>query len=222
MEEIEQVKHFIHDTSPEGEELARGLLHLACLYFQEGHALRLDGLRKYQAAVAACGGCTLQEAEYTAAAGAWLEKSVKLNRQILQLYPQFSAADEVELFLGRALIDLGRSDEAYAELFRVVRVYPDSKWVPDAYLALGEYWFDRQDARNAMNAYQRVLAYDGFDGLEFARYKLALCYEVFGEYVGAIMKMKEVVEATTHDGSTVLHTEAAKELARLIREYSEP
>ena len=54
--------------------------------------------------------------------------------------------------------------------------------MPDAYVLIGEYWFDENQAFKALTAYQRAAAYKDSEKYAFAKYKLAWCYYNVGEY----------------------------------------
>lgn len=198
---IQQLIDIIKNTDPPGDQKAEMLLRLSDLYFEEGRELYLDEMSKYNAAVDACYNtpkCVpddLKREDYIAESRKWQDKSIKIYRQILTNYPQFQRADEATFFLASALNDTGQKDEAAQEFTRLVKVYPDSKWVPDAYLQIGEYWFEeKKEAFKALSAYQKAAAYKDFDKWPFAEYKLAWCFYNVGEYGKSIDTMKAVVD----------------------------
>jgi tetratricopeptide (TPR) repeat protein len=221
---IEQLKNIIRDTDPPGDQKAEMLLRLSDLYFEEGRELYLDEMQKYQDDIDKCfntPNCkpdSLDVATYTTSSRQWQDRSIKLNRQILENYPQFARADEATFYLGQTLSDTNQKDLANAELTRLVKQYPDSKFVPDAYLMIGEYWFEeKKEAFKALSAYQKASAYKDFSNWAFATYKLAWCFYNVGEYGKAIDTMKTVVayvDPTSQKGT--LRDEALKDLVRFF------
>lgn len=224
---IEQLKSIIKETSADAspETKAEMLLRLSDLYFEEGRDLYLEEMRVCQEEQEKCfntPGCN-PEAVVCNNAGSkeWQDKSIKLYRQILANYPQFQRADEATFYLGQALNDTGLADDANAEFTRLVKVYPDSKFVPDAYVLIGEYWFERNQAFKALNAYQKAATYKEHEKYAFAMYKLAWCQYNIQEYDKAIDTMKAVVSYAPQEGTTSrrniqLQEEALKDLVRFF------
>lgn len=223
---IEQLKQIIRDTDPPGDQKAVMLLRLADLYFEEGRDIYLDEMCRYNNEVDrifSAGGDinSVNVKDYTKESTSWAQKSIKLYQQILASYPQFERADEATYFLGQALSDTDQKDTANQEFTRLVKVYPDSKFVPDAYIQIGEYWFENKaEALKALSAYQKAAAYKEHDKWSFAMYKLAWCYYNVGEYGKAIDTMKAVVDYTggdtTNKNNIQLRDEALKDLVRFF------
>lgn len=233
-ESISRLKEIISNFSGSPEQKAEMILRLADLYFEEGRDLYLAEMQTYQDAVDKCfntPGCAIdsvKQADYVKESREWQDKSIKLYKQILQNYPQFARADEATFYLGQALSDTGAPDQANTEFTRLVKTYPESKWVPDAYVLIGEYWFEKNEAFKAMTAYQRAAQFKEHDKYAFANYKLAWCLYNLQEYAQAIDTMKAVVtfsmsaERTgTTQGSAAkrniqLQEEALKDLVRFF------
>lgn len=224
---IEQLKKIIKETSADAspETKAEMLLRLSDLYFEEGRDLYLEEMRICQEEQEKCfntPGCNPESVICNnAGSKEWQDKSIKLYRQILANYPQFQRADEATFYLGQALNDTGLPDDANAEFTRLVKVYPDSKFVPDAYVLIGEYWFERDQAFKALNAYQKAATYKEHEKYAFAMYKLAWCQYNIQEYDKAIDTMKAVVSYAPQDGTNAkrniqLQDEALKDLVRFF------
>lgn len=229
LESIDRLKELIKSL-PEGtpaDTKAEMLLRLSDLYFEEGRMLYLQEMAANQEAVDKCfntPGCKIEDIKPdNVNSRSWQDKSIKLYRQILQFYPQFGRADEATFYLGQALNDTGQADAANAEFTRLVKVYPDSKWVPDAYILIGEYFFDNKgEAFKALSAYQKATAFKEHEKWAFAMYKLAWCFYNVGDYGKSIETMKAVVSYAATDGSTQsrsniqLQDEALKDLVRFF------
>lgn len=230
-ESIEFLKQIIAERNPQGEQRAEMMLRLADLYFEEGRDLYLSEMQTYTAAVDKCyntDGCkpdSLKE-DHTESAK-WQEKSIKLYRQILDSYPQYARADEATYYLASALQDTGKRDDAVKEFLRLVKMYPESRYVPDSYVQIGEYYFDNNNAFKALQAYKHATSFRESDKYAFAMYKLAWCYYNVGQYSEAIETMKAVVSisAPTAEGQAAkkmsLQDEALKDLVRFFADAGE-
>ncbi len=234
-ESIERLKQLLKDSPVEGDTKAEMLLRLADLYFEKGRYLYQGEMEKYQAEYDKCfntQGCSPDAVPQDhAESSGWQEKSVKLYKQILANYPQFARADEATFYLGQALSEIAnanndakKKDEANIELTRLVKTYPDSRYIPDAYLLIGEYYFEKNEAMKALMAYQRAAAYKDYDKYAFANYKLAWCWYNVGEYGKSIDTMKTVVDYSTKlesagqssRSNVQLQEEALKDLVRFF------
>lgn len=226
MAAIEQLTILIKETPASGDTKAEMLLRLADLYFQEGRALYLDEMAAYEKKVDECfntKGCDVGTVKPdNSASKVWQERSIKLYKQILAAYPQYVRADDAIFYLGQALNDIGQQDEANKYFGDLVRTYSTSDHVPDAYVLIGEYWFEKNEAFKALQAYQRAAAFKESDKYAFAMYKLAWCYYNVTEYQKAIETMKAVVNFSMSStatgaaakGNVQLMDEALKDLVR--------
>jgi len=235
LESIDRLKQLLKDSPFEGDKKAEMLLRLADLYFEEGRFLYRGEMETYQAAFDTCfntPNCKPDDiSQEHGPSSSWQEKSVKLYRQILTNYPQFARADEATFYLGQALGEVAnamgdtkRRDEANVELTRLVKTYPESRFIPDAYLLIGEYYFEKNEAMKALMAYQRSASYRDYEKYAFANYKLAWCWYNVGEYGKAIDTMKTVVDYSTkleaggaeNKSKIQLQEEALKDLVRFF------
>lgn len=227
-ESMEFLKQIIAERNPQGEQRAEMMLRLADLYFEEGRDLYLTEEQSFQVEFDRCfntKGCdtNLLKANHEESRK-WQDKSIKLYRQILDSYPQYARADEATFYLGSALQDIGEADKAVNEFLNLVKMYPESKWVPDAYLLIGEYYFDGNNAFKALQAYKHAASFREWDKYPFAMYKLAWCYYNVGEYGKGIDTLKAVVALSTPQpgqeaadkGKLQLQEEALKDLVRFF------
>lgn len=99
--------------------------------------------------------------------------AIQRYEMLLRTYPRYKATDEVLYQLARAYDSAGRPDRSTAMLERLVRTYPESPYVTEAWFRLGEYRFARRDYAGARRAYRRVLG-SGSETVfhDRARYKL--------------------------------------------------
>lgn len=232
-ESMDFLKDILANRAPVGEQKAEMMLRLADLYFEEGRDIYLTEMQEYEVKYDACfnsDGCSVENFPPPDNTGSqdWQEKSIKLYKAILQNYPQYARADEATFYLASALQELKRRDEAVQEFTRLVRTYPDSGYVPDSYVQIGEYYFDDNNAYKALLAYQKAARYKNSEKYSFAIYKLAWCYYNVGEYGKAIDTMKAVVaySMTPQENSPearrlTLQEEALKDLVRFFADAGE-
>lgn len=118
----------------------------------------------------------------------------KIYQSILQQYPSYSRLDEVIYRLGRGLIAAGKGAQAVSLLQRLVQNYPNSKYLPEAYLALGEFYFEKNVFGLAKTNYTSVLKFPKYSFHDYALYKLGWVHYNQQEYRKSINTFKKVVE----------------------------
>lgn len=234
LESIQFLKDLLSQGTAHGDQKAEMMLRLADLYFQQGRFLYLQEMAAFDKEYDKCfntEGCNTESLKpNNANSKDWQEKSIALYSQILRNYPRYARADEATFYLGSALQDIGRRDEAVEQFTNLVKQYPDSVWVADAYVNIGEFYFDTNNAYKALLAYKKATAYRDSTMYGFANYKLAWCYYNVGEYGKAIDTMKAVValstaQAQSGDNSAKtklqLQEEALKDLVRFFADAGE-
>lgn len=90
-------------------------------------------------------------------------------------FPEHARAPEILFNLGFLLNQVG-SDSAKLYFDQLVKKFPNSDYVPKAYLALGEFHFQKTQFVDALKMYQAVLKYKGTDTYNYAVYKIAWTY----------------------------------------------
>lgn len=113
----------------------------------------------------------------------------------------------------------GEKDSAYAEFERITRTSPDDHYTVEAWLHIGEYWFDKDDAAKALAAYRNAIGGPGGDREGFAAYKIAWCQFKLGDIPQATLTMVGVVDAA--NTSAAVRDEALKDLVRFFADGGE-
>ena len=127
---------------------------------------------------------------------AFTKKSIENYRNILQNYPNYPRVAEALFFLAFMLNDVGQPKEALSMYNKLVRTYPESDFVPDAWNAIGEYYFNNNNAFKALEAYKKAAEFPRSRIYTFALYKMGWCYYNVGEYDTAIDTMKDLLAET--------------------------
>ncbi|MEQ1564959.1 MAG: tetratricopeptide repeat protein [Myxococcota bacterium] len=222
MEAIESLKGLLSKGMADDTK-AEMMLRLADLYFQQGRYLYLKEMASYDKQFEACfnqPGCNTDtlRADNTGSRE-WQERSIKLYQGILQNYPRYQRADQATFFLGSALKDVGREQDAAEAFKQLVKLYPQSDFIADSYVQIGEYYFDvENNAYGALKAYLKAASYTDSPKYAYSMYKLGWCYYNVGEYDKGIETMKAVVDkslASDQSQSNLqLQDEALKDLVR--------
>ena len=123
------------------------------------------------------------------------QKSEAIYDEILKEYPDYSRLDEVIYRLSRGLIAADKAPDAVPLLQRLVQNFPNSKYKPEAHLALGEVYFEKRVFGLAKKNYNEVLKFKDFGLRDYAQYMLGWVHFNEGEYRDSINIFKKVVES---------------------------
>jgi TolA-binding protein len=223
LESIRRLKELL-TRGIQGDQKAEMMLRLADLYFQQGRYLYLKEMAAFDKVFDACfddDNCATETLQAdNSGSQQWQTSSIKLYRNILKNHPTYSRTDQATFFLGSALQDTGKIDDAANAFKRLVKLYPTSNYVPDAYVLIGEYYFEKDNAFGALKAYLRATEFKDSDKYPFALYKLGWCYYNVGEYAKGIDTMKMVVDISNAQSGEAkaiqLQEEALKDLVRFF------
>lgn len=103
-------------------------------------------------------------------------EAVQFYVDIYQNFPNFAELDKVLFYLGTNLHELGKGEQAREIFKRLIRDFPNTKYVPNVLLSFGEYYFNNDDAEQALRAYQKATQFKNSDIYGYARYKEAWSY----------------------------------------------
>ncbi len=147
------------------------------------------------------------------------ENALQLYRRVLSSYPDYERNDEVLFYLALHEYEVGSTDSALAKYRTLIERFPTSDLVDDAYLQLGEHFFNDNQLAPALQAYERASRSSEPRISDYALYKLAWCDYNRQEYVDGIKRLKTVIERSeksTHARSLELKSEALNDLARFF------
>jgi cellulose synthase operon protein C len=199
-EAITQLKKILKEQTLAPDTRAEMLMRLAELYFEQskyeyaGEMSVYDKLyEKWFNLPASQQKKTPQPKVETSKSNAYTKRAIENYRNILKNYPNYPRADEALFFLAFMLNDLGEERDALESYNKLVKTYPDSTFIPDAYNSIGEYYFNNNNAYKALQNYKRAAKYTQSKIYTFALYKMGWCYYNVGEYSTAIDTMKELI-----------------------------
>ncbi len=118
--------------------------------------------------------------------------------KIVQEHKNFERTDEVLYFLGMNLMEMGDEKRGLVAYKRLIDKYKKSKYLPDAYLATGEYHFNnskgkRENIEKALENYKAAASFTENAVYGYAMYKMGWCYFNLSDYEKAMDQFKAVV-----------------------------
>lgn len=150
------------------------------------------------------------------------DQAVSLYRAIVSKHPKYPRMDEVLFFLGENLTKRNRDDVDGLKAYRaLIKGYPESRFVPDAWMAFGEHYFELANKhdrvgslRKALEAYRNAAADKTSNVYGYAMYKQGWVQYNLGEWAEALDLFRAVILFGEMPSSTV---PADKKLA-LVKE----
>ncbi len=128
------------------------------------------------------------------------DRSVGLYHQLIDRFPSYRLLDGVYYLLGYVLDQQGESDEAQAIFTQVIERFPGSRFVPEAWMRIGEHYFDTTntdatpDLNRAAAAYAHLLAYPDHSLYDKALYKLGWTYYRLDKYDQAVAAFAQLID----------------------------
>jgi tetratricopeptide (TPR) repeat protein len=101
-------------------------------------------------------------------------------------FDRYAQADAILFAAGVQLMAAHRPADARARLLELIKKYPASPRVPDAYVLFGDYAFEANDPATAGQFYAKAGAFPGAAVASYARYKLAWVQLNQGDPTGAL------------------------------------
>jgi len=114
------------------------------------------------------------------------EKTLEINRQILEKYPRVEFINQVLYRTGMCLYDIGNKDSAKTIFQKLVIQYPDSSYLAEVLFHLGECYFEEGDYEQAIHYYSQILKDWQSQFYPMALYKIGWCHYRLNNYSDAI------------------------------------
>ncbi|MCI0572012.1 MAG: tetratricopeptide repeat protein [Myxococcaceae bacterium] len=231
-EQIESLKKIIA-YSTDVKETPKLLFRLGELYWEESKYFFFEANRKDDdlldalnrgdkaaEAAARSGKQQLQQRQKQ-----YVAMAMEQYKEIVQSHRNFERMDEVLFFLGQLLMENGDEKAALKTYELLIKRYPESKFLPDAYLAFGEYYFNNSKGKRdwlekALKAYEKAASYPDSQVYGFALYKQGWCHFNLTDYERAKDRFKAVVLYGEYAGAAAVEKDgkAAKGRMSLVRE----
>ena len=166
-------------------------------YFSEARAL---DQKIFEAAPARKPGLRADQQRFEAEQQRWLMEAVKAYVAATR-HPTYERLDEVLFRLAALLTGAGKHDQARAFFHRLIKDYPSSRYIPDAYLAFAEHSFDHGDMEAALKFYDKVAQFPKSKLYPYAVYKQGWCHINMTDYRQALETFVAVVRLTRERGA---------------------
>jgi TolA-binding protein len=115
------------------------------------------------------------------------------SSDILQEYPRSENADQITYNKAVALQFLGKEKDSARIFTQLIQKYPNSAISGDAYAALGDFYFDRNDFTNAQTNFGKALKYKRSKRYLWSVFKLGWCAYNLGDYRKSLSYWKQLV-----------------------------
>ncbi|HUU57669.1 MAG TPA: tetratricopeptide repeat protein [bacterium] len=152
------------------------------------------------------------------------ETTIAAYQQIALKYQEFPYADVAYYGLGYCLKAQFEEEEAARTFYKLTELYPDSKFVPEAYFRIGEYFFDQYEFDKAVKYYALVPDTNP-DFYDKALYKMGWAFYNQGDIGVSSLEYQKSVDAFTtliesSNKKSVLTDEAMEFTAISLTEWS--
>ena len=129
------------------------------------------------------------------------EANITALATLVRDHQDFRRMDEVLFSLGFALEEMKQFDRARQVYFRLIKGYPQSNFIPNAYLSFAEYYFQQGDMAAAKQFYEKVteIPPERNKVYGYALYKMAWCAYNLEDFRGSLEKFVETVKFGTEN-----------------------
>ncbi|MCG8553875.1 MAG: tetratricopeptide repeat protein [Proteobacteria bacterium] len=152
------------------------------------------------------------------------EANIRTLATLVQDHPHFRRMDEVLFQLGFALEEMRQNDRALKVYRKLVKGYPQSRFIPHAYLSFAEHYFGNGEMRAALTFYRKVT--DVPPGRNpvygYAVYKQAWCHYNLEDYRRSLQSFVETVEfAQKHPEAKDVKNLAKQSRREMVMPYAQ-
>ncbi|MET0406493.1 MAG: tetratricopeptide repeat protein, partial [Cystobacter sp.] len=219
-EALEGFKRLIPKLQEGSHRRADMLYRMGELYWEKSKYLYQQEMNRFLAAEKAHDAATARGEQLEAPRQEHAEseryrsETMRIYEELLRDYPEWPQRDEALFYLGYNQQELNRRDDAVKNYLELVQKYPQSQFVPDTYIQLGNHFFDNNKLKEARSYYEKALGSQVPKIHAYAVYKLAWCDYNAGGYDEGLHRMHEVVDFASARGEELgdLRTEALNDL----------
>jgi tetratricopeptide (TPR) repeat protein len=250
-EQIEYLQKIIQ-LGADDKEMPKLLFRLAELYWEESKYYFFESQRKTEEVIkaqdnkdtAGAQHATEEKNALVARSQKFQDEAVNRYKEIVKNYPNFERMDEVFYFLGHNLWEAAantatkeegqkKEEEALAIYKLLITKFPKSKYIPDAWLAFGEHFFNgsagkKDELAKALTSYKKAAEFQDSAVYGFALYKQAWCYYNMADWTKALDTFKAVIfygeyaSSVNHENKTALVKEARKDYVLTYSHFGDP
>jgi tetratricopeptide (TPR) repeat protein len=124
------------------------------------------------------------------------EQNIKTLAMLVRDHSDYKKMDEVLFSLGFSLEEMKQFDRARQVYHRLIKSYPQSAFIPNAYLSFAEYYFQQGDMRAAQQFYAKVteIPPERNRVYGYAVYKQAWCHYNLEDFKASLQSFVETIE----------------------------
>ncbi|MFZ5470735.1 MAG: tetratricopeptide repeat protein [Myxococcota bacterium] len=207
IEDLQKIISLVDESTPDGKkEMPKLRFRLGELFWEESKYLFFEANRKDDDLIRAMNAkdkagqerAKAEKEDLIAKSKAYAKKATAEYSEIVQKFRNFERTDEVLYFLGHNLMEMGDERKALVAFRRLIEKFPKSKFIPDAHLAFGEYYFNtskgkREMLEKALESYKKAADFPDNQVYGFALYKQGWCHFNLADYPQAMDKFKAVI-----------------------------
>ncbi|MBK7538092.1 MAG: tetratricopeptide repeat protein [Myxococcales bacterium] len=134
-------------------------------------------------------------------------------------FSNYPNMDKALFYYGYTLQGGTYMKEARSVYDKLLKNYPNSKYVPEAHLAFADYHFENNQLADAEDRYRKVLKYPKSNAYWYAMYKMGWIDLNLSRHKDALEAFLKVAEATNNDKKQEILNRAAKK--DFVRAYAE-
>lgn len=186
-EAIALLDAFVAQEPEDASEMADALLRLSELHWELARIDYLEAFGRYQ---------NLPDNRRPARPPLPnFERAFALYDRLLEKHPNFSRLDLVLYMKAYTLVERGDYEASLPLFRRLLLEYKESRFRPDAHMALAEYVFNTDyDYKAALTEYDQVLKYEESELFDLALFKSAWCLWQLGRRTDAAVRFRKVLD----------------------------
>lgn len=227
---LSRLRRLVDETPEADSSRAEYMFRLAELYYNRANFYEQRAFRRRDEAFELREVNPPRARAYEENAAADLEQSDVFAEDAIELYTaiytlyrdSYPDIDAVLFLLGANMLQLNQNAAARAMFETLAREYPQSSYLAQALLMLGELMFIEGDMADAELYYSAVREFPDSSSYAYATYKLAWCvYNLAQEqadYEDALGLLYEVVQLTEGDSGDLLRRDALRDMTLFYSE----
>lgn len=229
-EQVKQYELLIADTDPNDPELPDLLFRLAEIHAQQQRYWRFRGMEMFTKVNEAKtkgqkASLEANQKKYFDASKRSLLLAVKAYKRVADNpnFRNYPRMDMALYFYAYTLQNAKYASEARKILHRLIKDYPDSQYIPEAYLVFADYYFQQNSLANAERFYDKVLQFPKSSVYNFALYKKGWVYLNLDRSQDALETFYNVVQRTRKSNKEKnLNKAAKKDFVRAYADIGKP
>jgi tetratricopeptide (TPR) repeat protein len=188
-EAIGLLTEFVRESPREAREMPEALMRLGELLWEEEREAFVERFKEWEKKPVDQRGPAPEPR---------FQPSRELFARVLKDYPWYGSYDLALYVDGFLSSEQGKPEEALVRFDRIIKEYPQSRFVPDAHMFRGEAMFNGQyDYAGALVEYEKVLEYKDSDLYGLALFKSAWCKWRLGDSDEAAKRFVQVFQYTS-------------------------